>query len=256
MAASKDFRTAARKSALLLRFEQELCGARKGLPPIREAAMWPFLRYTTDSVLIRGRCIFVNSVFPCSETLASLQAFCRVRGSPSAELVCVCVAAVEQVLRPVLASPLGRPRQAGGGSEPLGASSIPPGAKSCIPAACSCQSPASSALRWEMLSSARRLWGCGAWGEAGEASPHPGRVLEQSSPAASTGVTAAVLLPSVGEQQEGSDRKPVRSSHPAWRWGACCQDLTEGLGQTCPWGRSQRAVRILGLQACYDTGAI
>lgn len=58
------------------------------------------------------------------------------------------------------------------------------------------------------------VWG---WGEAREASPHPGRVLEQSPPAASTGVTAAVLLPSVGELQEGSShRRRSLTSSQGW----------------------------------------
>lgn len=74
------------------------------------------------------------------------------------------------------------------------------------------------------------VWG---WGEAREASLHPGRVLEQSPPAASTGVTAAVLLPSVGELQEGSGHRR-RSLTTLQGWLPACvngEELWEGIKQ-------------------------
>lgn len=84
-----------------------------------------------------------------------------------------------------------------------------------------------------------------------------GKLPEQkSSPPVSSSwpsVTAAVLLPSVGEQQKRSNNKPFNKSHPrragmrstmlaafphrAREGVPWCKDPSEKLGQKPPWGQ-------------------
>jgi len=83
-----------------------------------------------------------------------------------------------------------------------------------------------------------------------------GKLSEQKwSPASSSwpGVTASVLLPSVGEQQKRSNNKPLNKSHPrragmhgttlaaipqrAQEGVPCHKDSLEKLGQKLCWGQ-------------------